>query len=65
MENLAWRAEEGTRHFICWMSDESLFLSQVTHSEILDFADQLKKEGRSINQINRSLQSFPWSISFA
>lgn len=51
-------------YFICWMSDESLFLSQVTHSEILDFADQLKQEGRSINQINRVLLAVRYYFSY-
>ena len=51
-------------YFICWMSDEHLFLSQVTHSEILDFADELKKEGRSIHQINRVLLAVRYYFSY-
>lgn len=46
------------------MSDDSLFLSQVTHSEILDFADELKKEGWSINQINRVLLAVRYYFSY-
>ena len=51
-------------YFICWMSDESLYLSQVTYSEILDFADQLKREERSINQINRTLLAVRYYFSY-
>ena len=52
------------RYFICWLSDESLYLSQVTYTEILDFADGLKGENRSINQINRVLSSVKYYFGY-
>lgn len=51
-------------YFICWLSDESLHLDEVGHSEILSFADQLKQEGRSIGQINRVLLALRYYFSF-
>lgn len=51
-------------YFICWMSDESLHLSEVTYTEILDFADQLKQEERSVNQINRTLLAVRYYFSY-
>lgn len=41
--------------FLEWLGKESLEPEQVTHAEMLDYADQLKAEGGSINHINRNL----------
>jgi len=41
--------------FLDWMADESLAVPQVTHAEMLDFADYLKKESSGINLINRMM----------
>lgn len=40
-------------YFLAWLSEASLSIPQVTHAEILDFADHLKKDNMSINLINR------------
>lgn len=39
--------------FLDWLEEESLALKQVTHTEMLAFADYLKKENKAINLINR------------
>jgi integrase/recombinase XerD len=41
--------------FLEWLAEESLSHQQVSHTEILDYADKLKQEGMSVNAINRSL----------
>jgi integrase/recombinase XerD len=43
--------------FLEWIEEESLTLEQVTHTEVLEFADQLKQEGKSIRLINRVMLS--------
>ncbi|MXV14161.1 tyrosine-type recombinase/integrase [Hufsiella ginkgonis] len=52
--------------FTDWMDGQSLVVEQVGHSETLDYADQLRKEGRSINQVNKMLIAvryyFAWLI---
>jgi integrase/recombinase XerD len=40
-------------YFLSWLAEASLALPQVTHAEMLDFADHLKKENKGINLINR------------
>ncbi|WP_259071965.1 tyrosine-type recombinase/integrase [Mucilaginibacter sp. X4EP1] len=40
-------------YFLAWLAESSLALPQVTHVEMLDFADHLKKDNMSINLINR------------
>jgi len=44
-------------YFLAWTASESLTLEQITHSEILDFADELAREGRSISIRNRILNA--------
>lgn len=39
--------------FLEWAEEESLAVEQVTHADILEFADQLKQNGDSIRLINR------------
>lgn len=39
--------------FLEWAEEESLALEQVTHADVLEFADQLKQKGHSIRLINR------------
>jgi integrase/recombinase XerD len=39
--------------FLEWMEEESLSAEQVTHVDVLTFADQLKEKGYSIRLINR------------
>ena len=40
-------------YFLAWTAEESLALEQLTFAEILDFADWLRKDTKSINLINR------------
>ena len=44
-------------YFLAWITSSSLTLEQITHSEILDFVDELGREGRSISIRNRILGS--------
>ena len=39
--------------FLEWAEQESLAVGQVTHADVLEFADQLKQKGHSIRLINR------------
>jgi integrase/recombinase XerD len=36
-----------------WLEKESMNLGQITHAELLDYADKLKEAGHSISYINR------------
>jgi len=42
-------------YFLAWTAEASLALEQITYTEILDFADHLKKDGKGINLINRMM----------
>lgn len=44
-------------YFLAYIAETSLALEQLTHTELLDFADHLTREGKSINMINRILLS--------
>ncbi|MOA04084.1 Tyrosine recombinase XerD [compost metagenome] len=46
------------------MAEVSLSLEQLTYSDILDFADQLKKEGKTINNINRILLALRYYFTY-
>jgi integrase/recombinase XerD len=39
--------------FLEWLEEESLAVSQVSHADVLEFADQIKQKGYSIRLINR------------
>ncbi|WP_184551110.1 tyrosine-type recombinase/integrase [Mucilaginibacter sp. FT3.2] len=39
--------------FLGWMEEASLAVIQVTHADVLEFADQLKQDGYTIRLINR------------
>lgn len=41
--------------FLEWLEKESLSLQQVSHTDLLDYADQLKESGHAIGYINRNL----------
>ncbi len=43
--------------FLEWIARKSLAVEQVTPADVLEFADQLKKDGHRIRQINRVLLS--------
>jgi len=40
-------------YFLSWLAETSLALEQITYTEILDFADKQKQDGKNINLINR------------
>ena len=40
-------------YFLAWLAETSLALEQITYTEILDFTDRLKQDGKSINLVNR------------
>jgi integrase/recombinase XerD len=40
-------------YFLAWTAEQSLALEQITYTEILDFADHLKKDNKNVNLINR------------
>jgi integrase/recombinase XerD len=42
-------------YFLSWLAETSLALEQITYTEILDFADKLKQEGKNVNLINRMM----------
>jgi integrase/recombinase XerD len=42
-------------YFLAWAAEKNLALAQITYTEILDFADHLKKDNKNINLINRIL----------
>ena len=42
-------------YFLAWTAETSLALEQVAYTEILDFADHLRKDNKNINLINRIL----------
>ena len=52
------------RYFLCWLTDCGIFIKDVGHTEILDFADQLRSENRSIGQINRCLRSLEYYFEY-
>jgi integrase/recombinase XerD len=39
--------------FLEWITEQSLAIAQVTHADVLEFADQLKQDGHSIGLINQ------------
>jgi integrase/recombinase XerD len=51
-------------YFLAYLAEVSLSLDQVTHTEILDFADQLRAEDRSINLINRMMLALRYYFSY-
>jgi integrase/recombinase XerD len=51
-------------YFLAWTTEQSLALEQVTYTEILDFADHLKKECKSINLINRVMLAVRYYFTY-
>jgi integrase/recombinase XerD len=51
-------------YFLAWTAEVSLALEQVTYTEILDFTDHLKKEGKSINLINRIMLAVRYYFTY-
>lgn len=49
--------------FLSWLAKESLMLSQVSYTEILDYTDHLKREAGSVGYVNRNLLSVQYYFS--
>jgi integrase/recombinase XerD len=72
----AWLQEEGFKpetvyqhckyasYFLAWTAETSLALEQVTYTEILDFADRLKQDGKGINLINRIMLAVRYYLTW-
>jgi len=51
-------------YFLAWTAEESLALEQITYTEILDFADHLKKDNKNINLINRMMLAVRYYFTY-
>jgi integrase/recombinase XerD len=51
-------------YFLAHLAEASLALEQVTFTEILDFVDRLKQEGKSVNLINRMLLAIRYYFTY-
>jgi integrase/recombinase XerD len=51
-------------YFLAWTAEAGLALEQITYTEILDFADHLKKENRNINLINRVMLAVRYYFTY-
>lgn len=51
-------------YFLAWTEEQSFVITQIAHTEILDFADKLKREGKSINLINRMLRAVRYYFTY-
>jgi integrase/recombinase XerD len=51
-------------YFLAWTAEQSLALEQITYTEILDFADHLKKDNKNINLINRIMLAVRYYFTY-
>lgn len=51
-------------YFLAYLAETGLALEQLTYNEILDYADQLKAEGKGINLINRMMLSLRYYFNY-
>lgn len=51
-------------YFLSWMAEESFTIAQMTYTEILDFADKLKAEGKNVSLINRILRAVRYYFTY-
>jgi len=51
-------------YFQLWLDKEALTLQQITQKEVLDFIDDQKQKGRSVNQLNRILLSLRYWFAY-
>jgi integrase/recombinase XerD len=51
-------------YFLAWTAEASLALEQITYTEILDFADHLKKDNKNINLINRMMLAVRYYFTY-
>ena len=51
-------------YFLAWTAETSLALTQITYTEMLDFADHLKKGNKNINLINRIMLAVRYYFTY-
>src|SRR5665213_1626734 len=51
-------------YFLAWLAEASLAIEQLTYTEILDFADWLKQDGKNINLINRIMLAVRYYFTY-
>lgn len=51
-------------YFLSYIAEESLALEQITYTEVLDYADRLKQEGKSVNLINRMMLALRYYFNY-
>jgi integrase/recombinase XerD len=51
-------------YFLAWLAEKSLAIAQITYTEILDFADHLKKDNKNINLINRMMLAVRYYFTY-
>lgn len=51
-------------YFLAWTAEQSLAIEQITYTEILDFADHLKKDNKNINLINRIMLAVRYYFTY-
>jgi len=51
-------------YFLAWLAETSYASEQITYTEILDYADQLKNEGKGVNLINRMMLSLRYYFDY-
>jgi integrase/recombinase XerD len=53
-----------TSYFLAWTAEKSQTLEQITYTEILDFADHLKKDNKGIGLINRVMLAVRYYFTY-
>lgn len=51
-------------YFLAWLAESNYALEQITYTEILDFADQLRNEGKGVNLINRMMLAVRYYFNY-
>jgi integrase/recombinase XerD len=51
-------------YFLAWLAETSLVIEQLTYTEVLDFADRLKQEGKNVNLINRIMLAVRYYFTY-
>jgi integrase/recombinase XerD len=51
-------------YFLAWTAEESLAFDQITYTEILDYADHLRKDHKNINLINRMMLAVRYYFTY-
>lgn len=50
--------------FLCYITDQGLSLSQLSYTDILDFTDDQRKQGKGVNLVNRMLLAIRYYFSY-